>query len=120
LGRSGMLRHVPLSLTGSLVHVEEALTLLIELLDPTRRKLTTGLGWRRPWRWRGLSIGSRARLTVGAGTRLAIGLLVVRRVLLRGVWLLLVLSIRVWRGRWRVLRLVDIARLLGLCIRKGQ
>jgi hypothetical protein len=37
LGRSRMLRHVPLRLTGSLVHIEEALALLIELLDPARR-----------------------------------------------------------------------------------
>ena len=59
-----MLRHVPLSLTGSLIHVVEALALLVELLDPARRKLTTGLGWRRPRRWRGLAIGSRTRLTV--------------------------------------------------------
>jgi hypothetical protein len=118
LRRCRMLRHIPLSLTGSLVHVEEALALLIELLDPARRKLTAGLRWRRSRRRRGLSVGSRARLTIGTG--LAIRLLMLRRVLLRRVWLLLVLSICVRRGRRRVLRLIDIACLLGLCTRKGQ
>jgi hypothetical protein len=78
-----MLRHIPLSLTGSLVHVEEALALLIELLDPAMRKLTAGLRWRRSRRRRGLSVGSRARLTIGTG--LAIRLLMLRRVLLRRV-----------------------------------
>jgi hypothetical protein len=78
-----MLRHVPLSLTGSLVHVEETLALLIELLDPARRKLSAGLGWRRSRRRRGLAIGSMARLTVWAG--LAIRLLVLRRILLRRI-----------------------------------
>jgi hypothetical protein len=68
-----MLRHVPLGLTGSLVHVEEALALLIKLLDPARRKLTTSLGWRRSRRRRSLSVGSRARLAVRAGAGLPIG-----------------------------------------------
>jgi hypothetical protein len=77
-----VLRHVPLSLTGSLVHVEEALALLIELLDPARRKLTAGLRWRRSRRRRGLAIGT-TRLTIGTG--LAIRLLLLRRVLLRRV-----------------------------------
>jgi hypothetical protein len=117
LGRGRVLRHVPLSLTGSLVHVEEALALLIELLDPARRKLTAGLRWRRSRRRRGLAIGT-TRLTIGTG--LAIRLLLLRRVLLRRVWLLLVLSICVGRGGRRVLRLIDIARLLGLCTGKGQ
>jgi hypothetical protein len=117
LERGRVLRHVPLSLTGSLVHVEEALALLIELLDPARRKLTAGLRWRRSRRRRGLAIGT-TRLTIGTG--LAIRLLLLRRVLLRRVWLLLVLSICVGRGGRRVLRLIDIARLLGLCTGKGQ
>jgi hypothetical protein len=77
-----VLRHVPLSLTGSLVHVEEALALLIELLDPARRKLTAGLRWRRSRRRRGLAIGT-TRLTIGTG--LAIRLLLLRRVLLRRI-----------------------------------
>jgi hypothetical protein len=117
LGRGRVLRHVPLSLTGSLVHVEEALALLIELLDPARRKLTAGLRWRRSRRRRGLAIGT-TRLTIGTG--LAIRLLLLRRVLLRRIWLLLVLSICVRRGGRRVLRLVDIARLFGLCTREGK
>lgn len=88
-----MLRHVPLGMAGSLIHVEEALTLLIELLDPARGQLTTGLGWRRSRRRRCLSVGSRTRLAVGAGAGLAIGLLLLRWVLLRRVLLLLVLAI---------------------------
>jgi hypothetical protein len=117
-----MLRHLPLSLTGSLIHVEEALTLLIELLYPSRRKLATSLGRRRTRRWRVLSIRSRTGLTIRA-----IGLLVLRWVLLLRrillLWrvrVLLMLSIRVWRSGRRILRLVDIACLLGLCTRQGQ
>jgi hypothetical protein len=88
-----MLGHVPLRLTGSLVHVEEALALLIELLDPARRKLTASLRWRGSRWWMSLSVRSRARLPVRTGAGLTIRLLVLGRILLRRVWLLLVLSI---------------------------
>lgn len=83
-----VLRHVPLGLTSGLVHVEEALALLVELLDPARGKLTTLLRWGRTRWWRSsLAIGRRAWSTVGTRTGLAIWLLVLGRLVLGRVLL---------------------------------
>lgn len=76
--RSRVLGHLPLSAASSLLDVEEALALLIKLLDPARGKLATSLGRRRSCRGGGLSV--RARVGLAVRTGLAVGLLVLRRV----------------------------------------